>query len=436
MIRRYIAPVRFGYGLRPDETPPKEPEDWLLGQLVPRSTPLAYTPLSVLHAASRASARLMEGRPAPTPDPMLLGLAANFGAMLATEERAWAQQRLSSSAPFLDRLVDFWTNHLSVSRRVPGIAPSIPPYEHEAIRPHVLGRFEDMLIAAIRHPAMLHYLGNHISMGPQSVAGRHFGRGLNENLAREVLELHTVSPAAGYGQADVEALAALLSGWGMETAPATGFRFQPSRHQPGSKSLLGRSFPDGEAGGLAALRFLANHPATFQHLASKLVRHFVDDQPAPGDVARVAAALSETSGDLAAAVRAVIALPSAWIPLRRFRSPRDYMLAVGRALGGVSALAIPVLRGMRETGQPIWAAPAADGWPDTTAAWLGPDTLLRRIELAHAMARTFPVADPVGLAHHIMGPLIRTETATAIHRAPSRVEAMALLFGSPEWMRQ
>lgn len=436
--RRHVAPIRFGHGLRADEAPPRDPEAWLLGQLAADAPVLAHAPLAALEAAFRAERPPPAGRPAPPPDPALLGTQVSFGALLMTEEAAWVEHRLSSSAPFRDRLVDFWANHLSVSRRVPAIAPFIPAYEHEAIRPHVTGRFEDMLLAAIRHPAMLHYLGNHVSVGPGSEAGRAGRRGVNENLARELLELHTLSPAGGYSQADVEAMAAILTGWGIETAPgAHGFRFRAAAHEPGAKLLLGRRFEDGEAGGVAAIRFLANHPATCRHLAGKLVRHFVADPPPPADAARIAAVLEDTGCDLGAAARAIVALPAAWeAPLGLFRSPRDYMLAAGRALGGGSGLVRGVLRGMREVGQQLWAAPAPDGWPDTMGAWLGPDTLLRRVELAQAMARAAPVADPLGRAEALLGPLLRPATATAIRRAPSRNDAMTLLLGSPEWMRR
>ena len=159
--------------------------------------------------------------------------------------------------------------------------------------------------------------------------------------------------------------------------------------------------------------------------------------PPPADVARIASVLEDTGCDLGAAARALVALPAAWEPpLSRFRSPRDYMLATGRALGGGNRLVTGVLRGMRETGQQLWAVPAPDGWPDTAANWISPDTLLRRIEVAHALARVAPAADPIALAGTLMGPLLRPETATAIGRAPSRIEAMALLLGSPEWMRR
>lgn len=437
-LRSHVAPIRFGYGLRADEAPPADPEGWLLGQLAADAPTLPYTPLAALQAASRAERPVPAGRPAAEPEPALLGTRISFGALLRTEELAWIEHRLASGSPFRDRLVDFWANHLTISRRIPGIAPYVPAYEHEAIRPHVVGRFEDMLIAATRHPAMLHYLGNHVSVGPNSEAGRNGRRGLNENLARELLELHTLSPAAGYTQGDVEALAAILTGWGIQAAPAThGFRFQAVAHEPGPKLLLGRRFGQGEEGGLAALRFLANHPATCRHLAIKLVRHFVADQPPPADVARIASVLEDTGCDLGAAARALVALPAAWEPpLSRFRSPRDYMLATGRALGGGNRLVTGVLRGMRETGQQLWAVPAPDGWPDTAANWISPDTLLRRIEVAHALARVAPAADPIALAGTLMGPLLRPETATAIGRAPSRIEAMALLLGSPEWMRR
>ena len=241
--------------------------------------------------------------------------------------------RWSRQAPFRERLVWFWTNHftdLAAPRRVRGAGGA---FVEEAIRPHVTGRFADMLLAVMRHPAMLLYLDNVCSAGPDSPAGQRGKRGLNENLARECLELHTVSPAAGYTQADVTNFARVLTGWSIDLQrDPPGFRFRPFAHEPGEQIVMGRRFPPGEEGGVAALRFLAAHPATHRFLATKLVRHFVADDPPEDAVRRIAGVLRDSDGDLGAAAAAVTTLEAAWQPLTKLRTPLDYVVATLRAL--------------------------------------------------------------------------------------------------------
>jgi uncharacterized protein (DUF1800 family) len=185
-----------------------------------------------------------------------------------------------------------------------------------------------MLVAVMRHPAMLRYLNNAGSVGPDSPAGKGGKRGLNENLARECLELHTVSPAAGYTQADVTSFAKILTGWSIDLrASPPGFRFRPFAHEPGTHVVMGQSFPEGEEGGLAALHFRAGHPATHRFLAGKLVRHFVADEPSPDAVRRIEGVLRDTHGDLGAAAAALTTLDAAWHPAAKLRTPQDFVIA-------------------------------------------------------------------------------------------------------------
>jgi uncharacterized protein (DUF1800 family) len=249
--------------------------------------------------------------------------------------------------PVRERLVWFWANHFTASARAGGYVFGLNgAYIAEAIRPHVTGRFADLLKAVMRHPAMLYYLDNWLSYGPDSVMGKRLHRGINENLARECLELHTLGVDSGYTQQDVTTFALILTGRGIDMdAPDPGFVFRADVHPPGPKTFLGRTFPEGFDGSEAALDFMADHPATHRHIATQLVQHYVDDTPPPACVARVEAVLRETHGDLKQAMLTIIDMPEAWQPLTKFRAPADYVVAVLRALE------LP-----EQPGQPIFAA--------------------------------------------------------------------------------
>jgi len=294
-----------------------------------------------------------------------------------------------------------------------------------------------MLRAVMRHPAMLWYLDNQDSMGPDSPAGLRAFRGLNENLARECLELHTIGVGAGYTQADVTEFAKILTGWSVEMGAAIpGFAFMPERHQPGSKTIMGMTFSQGEAGGEAALTWLGNHPATFRRVAERLVRHFVADQPAPADVKRVSGVLRQTRGDLKAATLAVLDLPGAWQPLTKLRAPGDFVVASVRALDLPEAARPDMLGLMGQFGQPLLSAPLPNGWPDTAADWADGEMLLRRADWAFGMAGRHPDLDPMALAEVSLGDLLGEATRQAIERAATRRDAVALAFAAPEFQRR
>ncbi len=357
-------------------------------------------------------------------------------ALFRAEAAALMDGALRSDAPFRERLVLFWANHFTVSLRQGQCAPLVGAFVREAIRPHVTGRFADMLLAVLRHPAMLIYLDNAGSVGPHSRAGLRGGRGLNENLARECLELHTVSPAAGYTQADVTAFAAVLTGWSVaRREEPVGFRFRPGAHEPGEKTVLGTRVPEGEAGGVALLRVLAAHPATHRHLAGKLARHLVADDPAPADVRRIEAALRDTGGDLGAAALAATRCPAAWTPGTKLRSPQDYVLACLRALDLPGDARTDPVRAVGALGQPLWNAPFPIGWPDRAADWAGPEALLRRVDWAYGLAGRAGTLDPLDVAGR-MGPLLAPDTLEAMRHAGSRRDALTLLLAGPGFQRR
>ena len=353
----------------------------------------------------------------------------------AAESRAALTERVTSDRPFVERLVAFWSNHLCVSAGAKIlVAPLAGSYEREAIRPHVLGRFEDMVLASAKHPAMLVYLDNFQSIGPSSMGARFTGRGrgqqpaqqqrrgLNENYARELLELHTLGVDGGYTQQDVQELAKILTGWtvaglvrgpqmpqasstppragGRRQAPGrgraaqqdtdgpVGFAFQPFLHEPGSKTVLGVRYAEsGVEEGERVIRALVRHPSTARFVATKLVTHFVSDEPPAPAVDRIARVFRDTDGDLRAVSAALIDLPEAWQdPARKFRTPQDWLVAVLRAFDAqdVSDTAMPVLRQLRH---PLWSPQAPKGFGDKTQEWADPDSLLNRAELARTIAR-------------------------------------------------
>ncbi len=432
-----IAATRFGLGARPDEPTPPDPRRWLRDQLSrPDPTPVSGKPSSAdgLRLAYRVqeAAKLakQDGTPKNAePNPLSAQLRADVHDLLANA--------LVMPAPFRERLVWFWANHFTIAARARPVTACAGAYIREAIRPHVTGRFSDMLLAVMRHPAMLAYLDQARSAGPDSRIGERRHLGLNENLARECLELHTVTPACGYTQADVTEFARVLTGWSFEwKQEPVGFRFRAGIHEPGEQTVLGRTWPAGEEGGVALLTWLADHPCTHRHLAEKLVRHFVADDPPPAQVRVIEGILRDTGGNLGAAANALIDLPGAWAPLTKLRAPQDYVVACLRG-AGLQPDAVPNIGGMvAGLGQGVFQAPFPIGWPDRAADWAGPEAMLQRVDFAYGLAGRLPLIEPIEQAKIIMGPLLAEDTLSAMKRAGSRRDAMTLLIASPEFQRR
>jgi uncharacterized protein (DUF1800 family) len=421
------ALVRFGLGRRGSEPLPSDPAAWLLDQIHrPDPTRLDDPPTTAKGLTALREDR--ETKPPPG--------ESRAAALFKAQATAQLANAVTTPAPFRERLVWFWTNHFTISRRQGRCAAVAAAFVEEAIRPHVTGRFGDMVLAVMRHPAMLLYLDNATSFGPDSPVGQKTHRGLNENLARECMELHTVSPQAGYSQADVTAFAKILTGWSVDLkADPPGFRYRPFAHEPGVQTVLQRQFPPDEAGGVAALAFLADHPATHRFLATKLVRHFVADDPTPGAIRTIEAVLRDTRGDLGAASAALVKLDDAWQPGTKLRTPMEYVVASVRALD-LPPDQVPMLGILGGLGQPLWTAPAPNGWPDRAADWAAPEAMLRRIDWASGFAGRIGDRDVVEIADTALGPLLRPETSEAIRRAGSRRDAMTLLLTSPEFQRR
>ena len=422
------ALVRFGLGRRGAEPLPPDPAAWLLDQLrQPDPTRLDDPP-----STAKGLTALHEDRETKPPPG-----ESRSRALFRAEAAAQLANAATTPAPFRERLVWFWTNHFTVSLRRGECAAVAAAFVEEAIRPHVTGRFGDMLLAVMRHPAMLLYLDNAGSFGPDSPLGQKTHRGQNENLARECLELHTVSPLAGYTQADVTSFAKVLTGWSVDLkADPPGFRYRPFAHQPGVQSVMQQAFPPDEAGGVAALAFLADHSATYRFLATKLACHFVADDPPPDTIRTIESVLRDTRGDLGAASAALVRLDAAWQPGTKLRAPLDYVVAGVRALAVASDKLPDMLGILAGLGQPLWTAPAPNGWPDRAADWAAPEAMLRRIDWASGFAGRIGDRDVIAISDLTLGPLLRPDTREAVRRAGSRREAMALLLTSPEFQRR
>ena len=361
------------------------------------------------------------------------------------EALARLQRGVMSECGFMERLVAFWSNHFCISASKGPLARIwAGAFEREAIRPHVLGRFADMLIAVEQHPAMLFFLDNQQSLGPDSRAGQNRKKGLNENLAREIMELHTLGVGGGYSQEDVTSLARIITGWTFAGRQAKlgepgSFIFNANAHQPGAHRLLGKTYEaEGLAQGEAALADLARHPSTAKFIATKFVRHFVADDPPPALVARLRDVFIRSDGDLKAMALALLDADEAWqAPMTKLRSPYEFLIAIGRLLTQVPDDPARYLGGLNVLGQPLWTPPGPNGFADTNAAWAGPEGLKLRLDIASQVgSRLGANLDPRDLLELALADAASAETRRTIELAESRPQALALLLMSPEFQRR
>ena len=479
-----IAVNRFGLGdSRIAAAASSDPRGWLRGQIgaadAQRSVDGGRLPSAAeglrLYADFVRQRRLRRDAAASSASESMSGSEQGPGNELRDLVQGDLRARLTTASmterPFAERLALFWANHFTVSMAKPSTRGLVGAFEREAIRPHIAGRFEDLLRAAVTHPGMLRYLDNEQSAGPQSMLVARLARraqrsdgqagmapritGLNENLAREVLELHTLGAAAArdgtYTQADVTAFAALLTGWRVpasawlgadadtSSAAASPTRFEPAWHQPGEKRVLGKRYGEGADALGEVLTDLARHPSTARFVAHKLARHFVADTPPPSLVDRLALTWRRSDGDLAQVYTTLIDAPETWQrPAGKLKSPEEWVLSCARVLR-LSSVAFkrPADGGIALLGQRVQAAPSPAGWPDTAEEWLGPDAVWKRVEWATRLAeRVGGQVDARALAESSLGPLLGASTATQIGRAADAPQALALLLLSPEFQRR
>jgi len=465
-----FALARFGLGARPgDSERPGDPREILRAELQNKDAARLQTPglratpdiLTELFAEEKAENERRKAAASATPpgvDPRKEAAAAPTDAsagkpmkpeprfeekVYRAEAAARFQCALDAETGLAERLVAFWSNHFCVSASKSSLDHAAAgAFEREAIRPHVLGRFADMLRAVEQHPAMLAFLDNAQSAGPNSLLGHNRKQGLNENLAREILELHTMGVGSGYSQADVTDLANILTGWSIgerygRNGDTGAFAFDERAHEPLAAVVRGRTYlQEGVAQGEAALDDLAREPATALHIATKFARHFVGDDPPPALTDRMAKTFASTDGDLGALSLSLIDSDEAWkAPRGKVRDPWQWLVASHRAFGGSVADIGAVLNGLNLLGQPLWRPAGPNGFSDASVAWLSPEGMKLRVELAAQFARGVKAGPrPLEWVDDVLGPA-SGDTREAIQRAESVEQAYAIGLLAPEFLR-
>ncbi len=453
----WVATTRFGLGARGGElrAARADPRGWLLAQLDQSADEAG---LSTLSGTRDLLVQVGDVRREADPDTARREARQAAAAVLQAEAEARMRVAGTTTTPFRERWLRFWSNHFTVSAQRLLVTAFSGAFEREAIRPAVLGAFSELLLSVCRHPAMLVYLDNSSSIGPHSEAGLRRGKGLNENLAREILELHTLGVNGGYSQADVIALAQILTGWGVVRRPDKDqgrvgpFVFNRDRHEPGTKRLLGRDYVEqGELEGRAALRDLAAHPSTARFIATKLCRHFVHDTPPEAAVATLERRFLETGGDLHELAVAVVGLEAAWTSGgSKVKTPDELLISTARALqlGGDKAgssgrwgerdWAATAVSECAALGQAAFQAPSPAGWSELARDWAGPGQVLRRVELAESVGRQARarVTDPLRWAGEVLGAELEGPLTEAIRGAPDTAAAITYVLASPAFQRR
>lgn len=476
MSTQYLAANRFGLGRRWDDPAIGDPRAWLtrqLGAFDPAPAAIAALPgraaIAAAYLGYREDRQAMRQEAADMPmseeekgmDPELRRLSrSEIRRHYVDAASARLANAVATPTPFPERLTQFWANHFAVSADKITMIGFAGNHEFEAIRPNIMGKFADLLIAAVRHPAMLLYLDQAQSFGPDSPVAQRVRRrqkqaklGLNENLAREILELHTLGVRTGYTQADVTAFAKALTGLTVAgLGKGAGQRLMPADarpgdtvfiaqlHEPGAQTILGKRYDQpGARQGEAVLRDLAVHPATAAHIATKLARHFTGDTPPPALVERLTADFRQTGGDLPSLYRALIASPEPWAGApTMFKSPWDWAVSTMRALK-LPAIGekqnVPAI--FTQLGQPLWRPGSPAGYDDLVATWAGSAALMQRVELASRIAgRIGDRVDARKLAPLILADAMTPDIEQAIARADSPGQALAMLFASPVFLRR
>lgn len=457
-----IAANRFGLGAAPGELERigGDARDWLRTQV--QTTPPLPHAFRVLPGSASAlesllhyiteRRTLMKRKDAADAVKQLRTRRTSPPGLYRQHALARALNAIRTDIPFHERLVHFWSNHFALSTSNEMMHVLAGPFEVEAIRPNVCGHFLDLLLAVEKHPGMLVYLNNYESVGPRSEFATHadHGRnhpkfGINENLGRETLELHTLGVGSGYTQKDVTTYSLAITGWSVgglapekEGAPGL-FQFKPTLHEPGPKTILGKRYSQsGIAQGEAVLHDLAVHPATARHVATKLARHFIADDPPASAIARISNAFMSSGGHLPTVYDSLLDSPEAWQNVRaKYKTPHEYVCSTMRALNFTKERAGFALKAFRALGQSPWQPGSPAGWPDTAAAWSGPESLYGRVEFAAMVAdHVGNRLDPEPLALAMLGPTLSERSLQTVRQAESAEQGLALLLASPEFQRR
>ena len=488
--RPTLAAIRFGYGLRPGEEPPRDAEA-LLAQLDQAAKRKPRFPREGAGGRRETASRVMSLRAAEAkaakdgkPNESIRKETQKEALQIYRQDAmARLAQAILSPFGFHERLASFWTDHFSTSalKSLP-MRMVVPLYEAEAIRPNLAGSFANLLKAAMLHPAMLIYLDQSDGAGMDAPAGRPGGRAVNESLGRELLELHTLGAGSGYTQEDVRAAALILTGLSVDRR-ALEVVYRPRISEGGSISLLGEVYEDDEAGSQDHIRMLedlALNPMTAEHVCRKLVIHFVADEPPADVVAAMTAAWAETEGDLKAVYRAMLDHPRAWSdPGQKIKRPFEFVVSGFRAVDisdkdlsrlldemdddeqeddGPMRKALKMasstaaredakqraarandltLAALQRMDQPIWQPPSPAGYADLASVWLSPGQLSERIAWARLMAGRFGQRrDPGTFLDAALGDAAGQNTRDVIAQAPNTNHAIAMVLASPEFNRR
>lgn len=445
-----MAAIRFGYGFHPDQDPPRSAEDLLASIKRGAKARPAFriTPMSERVAEIH---NMFEVRKADGKSKKFRSLRRKVRHKTIREGIEGIYHRALSPHGLFERMTTFWLDHFSVAARSVLHTRTIIPFEHQAIRPHINGRFTDLLTAVAQHPAMLYFLDQGASVGPRSQVGSRRERGLNENLAREILELHTLGVDGPYSQRDVREFAELLTGYGFRLKDGA-FEFFPGRAEPGAETVLGKTYggdPPRADHAFDLFEDLATHPATADHIARKLTVHFVSDDPDADLVRHISAAWKSSRGSLPRVYEAMLEHPAAWRDFgQKVKWPEDLVISSLRAGGLNKAMAkaakrgpkSPLLRALKRMNQPLHEPPGPQGWPQEAAAWITPQGLAARLNFAGTtgqwLAQTQQKLDPRRFAETSLGDALRPDTAFAVGGAPERWEGLALVLASPEFNRR
>ncbi len=439
-LKAFHASTRFGLGAKAGELQQisSHPRGWLMEQIKNAQIPDEVKERHNGKGLMGESLKSLRNKP-KTKDGKKVNILKDI---YVNETGARMLAQIRSNQPFIERMVMFWSNHFTVSIQKPNVNGIINQYEVDVIRPHVTGYFKDMLLAVCQHPTMLYYLDNIQSLGPNSIAGLKRGKGLNENLAREILELHTLGVDGGYTQKDIIELAKIITGLSLDKGTDGAilkYKFQPYAHEPGSKKLLGRTYKEGgEQEGIDALNRLANHPSTASFIATKLARHFISDTPSSHSINVLANSFRNSNGHLPTVMKTLINLNDAWKePLTKFKTPYEFVISAFRLTDVEPQTNKKALASLNALNFRPFSAPSPAGFDDIANSWASPDAIMKRVEWSYKMAqRIQSYTDPKKLANTGLGGIISTSTRTTIERAASGTDGIAFLLASPEFQRR
>lgn len=452
--QKYIAAHRFGFGASEQLINAiEQPHSWLLTQITPSSVEAEMSALNVDWSSQQAMQGMLvyrqqkkqEKQKASESDGNMMAAGSSVTKKELNKQsyklvNRTIGQGISSERPFYWRLVDFFSNHFSVSASGQQMRILAPTLELEAVGPNISGYFSDMLLAVERHPAMILYLNNEQSIGPNSKVGKRSKgkKGLNENLAREILELHTLGVGAGYDQADVTEFARAITGWSIDNKAqkTAGFLFKSNIHEPGRRDVFGKIYSaGGEEQGITILRDLAVHAKTAEFVSTKLVTHFINDQAPQAIVDDMVEVWLKTKGYLPKVIAAMINHPLSWSKKQnKFKTPRELLVSVCRACE-LKRLRPDFIKSLTILGQQPFSAGSPAGYKDTQEYWAGPRAMMGRIEWAEHVSKSVKKA-PMNIAKQSLGPLLQDRTELQISRAESKSQAVTLFLMSPEFQKR